>query len=71
MTQLKAINWPFHFRGFMKTFGTTKYVYLVALLIAIPRAGESKVVDSRDQEVEQFVVSCEFQTEYILIAICM
>ena len=55
----------------MKTFGTTKYVYLVALLIAIPRAGESKVVDSRDQEVEQFVVSCEFQTEYIVIAICM
>ena len=55
----------------MKTFGTTKYVYLVALLIAIPRAGESKVVDSRDQEVEQFVVRCEFQTEYILIAICM
>ena len=44
----------------MKTFGTTKYVYLVALLIAIPRAGESKVVDSRDQEVEQFVVSCVF-----------
>ena len=60
MTPLKPINLAFHFRSFMKTFGTTKYVYLVALLIAIPRAGESKVVDSRDEEVEHYVVSCKF-----------
>ena len=32
-------------------------MYIVALFIAIPRAGESKVIDSKDLEVERFVVS--------------
>ena len=30
---------------------------MIALIIAVPRAGESKVVDSRDDDVEMFLVS--------------
>ena len=30
---------------------------MIALVIAVPRAGESKVVDSRDDDVEMFLVS--------------
>lgn len=42
---------------FKRTFSATKYVYMIALIIAVPRAGESKVVDSRDDDVEMFLVS--------------